>query len=118
MKLLWISGQNSGLVPQPLTSAGLVLQQNTGKDLAKLSPKFPKGNKREQLGAPLAWRSKGCLISACRKPWDSQAWVVRGGVAIRGAVEGINTAVSDIMSCQKSLQKEQELELQAFSFKP
>lgn len=44
--------------------------------------------------------------------------MVQGGVAIRGAVEGINTAVSDVMSCQKSLQKEQELELQAFSFKP
>ena len=110
--------RNSGLILRLLKSLRLVLQPNTGKTWARPSPKFPNGNKCEQLGALLARRSKSCLISACRKPWDRRAWVVWGGVTIREAVEGINTAVSYITSCQKSLQKEQELELQAFSFKP
>lgn len=104
--------------PAATEIGGLVLQRNTGKTWARPSPKLPNGNKCEQLGALLALRSKGCLISACRKPWTRRAWVVRGGVTIRAALEGINTAVSYIMSCQESLQKEQKLEMQAFSFKP
>lgn len=89
-------------------------QQKTGKTWDGPSPKFPSGNKWEQLGALL----RLCLISCCRKLGDGGAWVVWGGATIREAVEGINTAVSHVMSCQKSLWKEQQRELQAFRFKP
>lgn len=107
-----------GADPAAAETSILVLQQNTGKTWDRPSPKFPNGNKCEQLGPLPALRSKGCLIYTCPKPWARRAWVVRGGVTIRAALEGINTALSCIMSCQESLQKEQELEMQAFSFKP